>query len=80
MELSDIDQLLNDIDSKYSLCIALARRARELGSYLTAKRNMERVNVVPPLIETESHDPLEIALTELKDKKVSFVRVNDGIK
>jgi DNA-directed RNA polymerase subunit K/omega len=58
----------------------LARRARELGSYLTAKRNMERVNVVPPLIETESHDPLEIALTELKDKKVSFVRVNDGIK
>ena len=80
MELSDIDQLLNVIDSKYSLCIALARRARELGSYLTAKRNMERVNVVPPLIETESHDPLEIALTELKDKKVSFVRVNDGIK
>ena len=80
MELSDIDQLLNDIDSKYSLCIALARRARELGSYLTAKRNMERVNVVPPLIEIESHDPLEIALTELKDKKVSFVRVNDGIK
>jgi DNA-directed RNA polymerase omega subunit len=80
MELSDIDELLNDIDSKYSLCIALARRARELGSYLTAKRNMERVNVVPPLVEIESHDPLEIALTELKDKKVSFVRVNDGIK
>jgi DNA-directed RNA polymerase omega subunit len=80
MELTDIDQLLNDIDSKYSLCIALAKRARELGSYLTAKRNMERVNVVPPLIEIESHDPLEIALTELKDKKVSFVRVNDGIK
>jgi DNA-directed RNA polymerase omega subunit len=80
MELTDVDQLLNDIDSKYSLCIALAKRARELGSYLTAKRNMERVNVVPPLVEIESHDPLEIALTELKDKKVSFVRVNDGIK
>jgi DNA-directed RNA polymerase omega subunit len=80
MELIDIDQMLNNIDSKYSLCIALARRARELGSYLTAKRNMERVNVVPPLVEIESHDPLEIALTELKDKKVSFVRVNDGIK
>ncbi len=80
MELTDVDQLLNDIDSKYSFCIALAKRARELGSYLTAKRNMERVNVVPPLIEIDSHDPLEIALTELKDKKVSFVRVNDGIK
>jgi DNA-directed RNA polymerase omega subunit len=80
MELSDIDELLNDIDSKYSLCIALARRARELGSYLTAKRNMERVNVVPPLVEIESHDPLEIALNELKDNKVSFVRVKDSVK
>jgi DNA-directed RNA polymerase omega subunit len=80
MELTDIDQLLNDIDSKYYLCIALAKRARELGSYLTAKRNMERVNVVPPLVEIESHDPLEIALNELKDNKVSFVRVKDGIK
>jgi DNA-directed RNA polymerase omega subunit len=80
MELMDIDQLLNVIDSKYSLCIALAKRARELGSYLTAKRNMERVNVVPPLVEIESHDPLEIALNELKDNKVSFVRVKDGIK
>jgi DNA-directed RNA polymerase omega subunit len=80
MELMDIDQLLTVIDSKYSLCIALAKRARELGSYLTAKRNMERVNVVPPLVEIESHDPLEIALNELKDNKVSFVRVKDGIK
>ena len=80
MELTDVDQLLDVIDSKYSLCIALAKRARELGPYFKAKRNMERVNVVPPLVEIESHDPLEIALTELKDKKVSFVRVNDGIK
>jgi len=80
MELMDVDQLLNSIDSKYSLCISLAKRARELGSYLTAKKNMERVNVVPPLVEIESHDPLEIALAELKDNKVSFVRVKDGIK
>ena len=41
MELMDIDQLLDTIDSKYSLCIALAKRARELGSYLTAKRNVD---------------------------------------
>ena len=79
MELTDVDQLLNDIDSKYSLCIALAKRARELGSYFKAKRNMERLNVVSPLVEIESHDPLEVAITEIKDNKVSFVRVKYDI-
>jgi DNA-directed RNA polymerase omega subunit len=80
MDLIDIDQLVTTVGSKYSLCISLAKRARELGSYMTAKRNMERINVIPPLIDTESHDPLEIALAELKNDKVSFVRVKDGIK
>ena len=80
MELIDIDQMLNNIGSKYSLCILLAKRARELGSYLKAKRNMERVNVVPPLVEIESHDPLEVAITEVKDNKVSFVRAKDDIR
>lgn len=79
MELIDIDQMLNNIGSEYSLCILLAKRARELGSYFIAKRNMERLNVVPPLVEIESHDPLEVAIAEIKDNKVSFVRVKNGI-
>jgi DNA-directed RNA polymerase subunit omega len=80
MDIHNTDDLLKIVDSKYSLCITLAKRARELGIYLSAKKNMERVNVIAPLAETESEDPLEIAMKELLENKVSFVRVKDGIK
>jgi DNA-directed RNA polymerase omega subunit len=80
MDIHNTDDLVKIVDSKYSLCIALAKRARELGIYLSARKNMERVNVIPPLSETESEDPLEIAMAELRDRKVSFIRVKDGIK
>ncbi len=80
MDIYNTDDLVKIVDSKYSLCIALAKRARELGVYISAKKNMERVNVIPPLIEIESGDPLEIAIQELRENKVSFIRVKDGIK
>ncbi|MBM3708812.1 MAG: DNA-directed RNA polymerase subunit omega [Actinobacteria bacterium] len=80
MGFFNIDELLNRIDSKYSLCLLLAKRARQLGFYFTAKKNMERANVVPPLIEDITEDPLEVAVKEIKEGKVSFIRVKDGIK
>ena len=80
MDLFNIDDLVSVVDSKYSLCICLAKRARELGAYIVAKRNMERINIMPPLVEIDSNDPLEIAIQELKEKKISFTRVKDGIK
>ena len=79
MELFNIDDLVSIVDSKYSLCICLAKRARELGVYIAAKRNMERVNIIPPLVEMDTNDPLEVAIAELKEKKISFTRVKDGI-
>ena len=80
MDIHNTDELLKIVDSKYSLCIALAKRARELGIYLSAKKNMERVNVIAPLAAMESEDPLEIAMQELLENKISFIRVKDGIK
>ncbi|MBM3712884.1 MAG: DNA-directed RNA polymerase subunit omega [Actinobacteria bacterium] len=80
MELFNIDELLNRIDSKFSLCILLAKRARELGFYFTARKKGERVNIIPPLVENTVDDPLEVAIQELKEGKVSFIRVNDSIK
>ena len=35
---------------------------------------MERINVVKPLADVESHDPLEIAFNEIKEEKVTFVK------
>ena len=79
MDLFNIDDLVSVADSKYSLCICLAKRARELGAFIVAKRNMERVNIMHPLVEIDTNDPLEIAIAELKENKISFIRVKDGI-
>jgi DNA-directed RNA polymerase subunit omega len=72
MKVQYLDEYRESTDSKYKLCIATAKRARELGEYLSAQKNMERVNVVKPLVDVESHDPLEIAFSEIKEGKVTF--------
>ena len=72
MKIQFFDEYEDNIKSKYKLCMAVAKRARELGDYLVAARNMERVNIVRPLVDIDSYDPLEIAFGEIKEKKVEF--------
>ena len=45
-----------------------------------AKKNMERTNIIPPLTMLGSSDPLEIAFNEIKERKIDYIRVKDGIK
>ncbi|MBC7334169.1 MAG: DNA-directed RNA polymerase subunit omega [Actinobacteria bacterium] len=80
MNLPYIDELIKYFDSKFTLCIVAAKRAKELGNYLMAKKKMERTNIVKPLVDLKSNDPLEVALNEIKEGKVGYVRVKDGIK
>ena len=72
MKVEYVDEYKKSIESKYKLCMAAAKRARELGDYLSAQKNMERIDVVRPLVDVESHDPLEIAFSEIKEGKVVF--------
>ncbi len=72
MKVQYVDEYSDNIDSKYKLCLAIAKRAKELGSYLSAMRNMERINIMKPLVDIESRDPLEIAFAEIKEGKVTF--------
>ncbi len=72
MKVEYVDEYRKRMNSKYKLCIAAAKRARELGNYLSAQKNMERIDVIKPLIDVESHDPLEIAFGEIKEGKVVF--------
>lgn len=72
MKVEYVDEYKNRMNSKYKLCMAAAKRARELGNYLSAQKNMERIDVIKPLVDIESHDPLEIAFSEIKDGKVVF--------
>ena len=63
-----IDELLEKVDSKYSLVVAAAKRAREL------------VDGADPLEKAASNKPVSIALKEIGHDKIIYVQTKDGIK
>lgn len=73
-----IDDLLKRVDSKYSLVILSAKRAREINSYYS-QLGEGRGDFVPPLVETGGlrNKPLSIALEEIADDKVTYERTDD---
>ena len=77
-----IDELLKHVDSKYSLVILAAKRAREINSYYN-QLGEGRGEFVPPLVESGGlqNKPLSIALQEIAEEKVSYERPEGvGIK
>ncbi len=79
MKVQYVDEYRENTDSKYKLCILVAKRARELGEYLSAQKNMERISVVKPLVDVESRDPLEIAFNEIKEGKIVYKKKKEPI-
>ena len=71
----NIDTMLERVDSKYTLVILSARRAREINSYYN-QLGEGRGEFVPPLVETGGlrNKPLSIALEEIAEDKVTFER------
>lgn len=76
-----IDQLLEHVDSRYTLVILAARRAREINSYYS-QLGEGRGEFVPPLVENAmGSKPLAIALEEVAQGKVAFERLETpGVK
>lgn len=77
-----IDDLLAQVDSKYTLVILAAKRAREINSYYN-QLGEGRGEFVPPLIETGglTNKPLSIALEEISLGKIQGERTEGvGIK
>ena len=70
-----IDDLLERVDSKYSLVTLSAKRAREINAYYS-QLGEGRGEYVPPLVETGGlrNKPLSIALEEIAEDKVTFER------
>ena len=69
-----IDDLLAAVDSKYSLVILSAKRAREINSYYN-QLGEGRGEFVPPLVESGfSNKPLSIALEEIAEGKIEYER------
>jgi DNA-directed RNA polymerase subunit omega len=75
-----IDDLLNKVDSRYTLVILAAKRAREINSYYS-QLGEGRGEFVPPLVEGLGSKPLAIALQEVAQGKVGFERIDapDGV-
>ena len=63
-----IDELLVKVDSKYSLVVAAAKRARRI------------VEGSPVLVETDSKKPVTRALFEIAAGKITYERTKTGIK
>jgi DNA-directed RNA polymerase subunit omega len=70
-----IDDLLAAVDSKYSLVILAAKRAREINSYYS-QLGEGRGEFVPPLVESGglTNKPLSIALQEIAEGKINAER------
>ena len=74
--------LRSAVDSKYSVVILAAKRAREINSYYS-QLGEGRGEFVPPLVESGglTNKPLSIALEEIAEGKVTFERPEGvGIK
>ncbi|HEY3318786.1 MAG TPA: DNA-directed RNA polymerase subunit omega [Coriobacteriia bacterium] len=77
----EIDNLLSKVDSKYTLCIVSAKRARQINDMVHGVRDQALLTMAAPQIASiTSTKPLTLALEEIADGDVSYERVREGIK
>lgn len=63
-----LDVLVKKVDSKYTLVVAAAKRAREI------------MDGDPPMVDIRSSKPVTVALQEIAEGKLSYERTKAGIK
>jgi DNA-directed RNA polymerase subunit omega len=63
-----MESLMEKVDSKYSLVVATAKRARQL------------VNDANKLEKSETNNPVVVAINEINDNKITYIRTKSGIK
>ncbi|RCX17987.1 DNA-directed RNA polymerase subunit omega [Anaerobacterium chartisolvens] len=63
-----INSLMTKVDSRYTLVVAAAKRARQLadGAHKLTKCNSDK--------------PVTIAINEINEDKITYVRTKSGIK
>ena len=71
-----IDDLLAQVDSKFSLVILAAKRAREINAYYS-QLGEGRGEFVPPLVEVGGlkDKPLALSLQEIAEGKTTYERL-----
>jgi len=76
----DIDLLLSKVDSKYTLCIVSARRARQINEMVHGVRNQALLTQAPQLSEITKTKPLTLALDEIASGVIGYERVAESYK
>mgnify|MGYP001145109188 CR=1 FL=1 len=77
----EIDQLLETVDSKYTLCIVAAKRARRINNMIHGVRDQALLTMqAPQIAQITSTKPLTLALEEIAGGDVSFERVKESYK
>ncbi|MGH2746399.1 MAG: DNA-directed RNA polymerase subunit omega [Actinomycetota bacterium] len=77
-----IENLLEDVDSKYTLVILAARRGRQINAYFSqlGEGIAEYTPPQVPLTAERAPKSLSIALQEIAEGKVSYERTTDSAK
>ena len=68
-----IEELLDRVDSKFTLVTVAARRARQINSYFNQLGDGLGA-MVPPQVASVSRKPLSIALEEIVADKIEYAR------
>lgn len=71
-----IENLLDKVDSKFTLVTLAAKRARQVNSYFN-QLGEGLGTIVPPQVASVSRKPLSIALEEIAAGKIVYVRPDD---
>ena len=67
-----IDQLMNQVDSRYALVIVAAKRARQINNYHHQLGEGTFDEFAPPLIESRSKNYLTMAFEETSQGLLKF--------
>lgn len=68
MKQPPLEDMLARTDSRYTLAVAIAKRAREI------------VDGSKPRVEVDSDKPVSIAMAEIVAGKIKYERTKEGIK
>ena len=67
-----IDELLDNVDSRYALVIIAAKRARQINNYHHQLGEGTFDDFPPPLVESRSKNYLTMALEEISEGKLKY--------
>ena len=67
-----VDELLENVDSRYALVIVAAKRARQINNYHHQLGEGTFDQFLPPLVESRSKNYLTMAFEEIAEGKIKY--------